>query len=121
MASIHELHKQLIRKERSSVEITQEALERIEALEPKLHSFLCVTPEHALEQARKVDAQIAAGEEIGPLAGIPIAIKDNMCTQGIPTTCGSRILENFIPPYESTVTQKLKDAGAVVLGKTNLD
>jgi aspartyl-tRNA(Asn)/glutamyl-tRNA(Gln) amidotransferase subunit A len=121
MASIHELHKQLIRKERSSVEITQEALDRIEALEPKLHSFLCVTPEHALEQARKVDAQIAAGEEIGLLAGIPIAIKDNMCTQGIPTTCGSRILENFVPPYESTVTQKLKDAGAVVLGKTNLD
>ncbi len=121
MASIRELHKQLIRKERSAVEITQEALNRIEALEPKLHCFLSLTPEHALAQARKVDALIAAGVEIGMLAGIPIAIKDNMCTRGIRTTCGSRILENFVPPYESTVTQKLLDAGAVMVGKTNLD
>lgn len=121
MASIRELHKQLIRKERSAVEIAQEALDQIQALEPKLHSFLHVTSEQALEQARQVDAKIAAGEEIGLLAGIPIGIKDNMCTQGIPTTCGSRILENFVPPYESTVTQRLKDAGAVMVGKTNLD
>jgi aspartyl-tRNA(Asn)/glutamyl-tRNA(Gln) amidotransferase subunit A len=121
MVSIRELHRQLIRKERSAVEITQEALDRIQELEPKLHSFLHVTSEHALEQARQVDAKIAAGEEIGLLAGIPIGIKDNMCTKGIPTTCASRILENFVPPYESTVTQKLKDAGAVMVGKTNLD
>src|SRR5919202_6513412 len=121
MASIRELHKQLISKERSAVEITQQALDRIQALEPKLHSFLCVTSDYALEQARQVDAKIAAGEEIGLLAGIPIGIKDNMCTKGIPTTCASRILENFVPPYESTVTQKLKDAGAVMVGKTNLD
>jgi aspartyl-tRNA(Asn)/glutamyl-tRNA(Gln) amidotransferase subunit A len=121
MASIRELHKQLIRKERSSLEITQEAVDRIQALEPSLHSFLCVTAEQALEQARQVDAKIAAGEEIGLLAGIPIGIKDNMCTKGIPTSCASRILENFVPPYESTVTQKLKDAGAVMVGKTNLD
>lgn len=121
MASIRELHQQLIRKERSSVEITQEALDRIQALEPKLHSFLCITADRALEQAKAVDAKIAAGEEIGLLAGIPIGIKDNMCTQGIPTTCGSKILENFIPPYESTVTQKLAQAGAVMVGKTNLD
>ncbi|BAZ29568.1 glutamyl-tRNA(Gln) amidotransferase subunit A [Cylindrospermum sp. NIES-4074] len=121
MASIRELHKQLIKKERSAVEITQEALDRIQALEPKLHSFLCVTAQQALEQARAVDAKIAAGEEIGILAGIPIGIKDNLCTKGIPTTCASRILENFVPPYESTVTQKLADAGAVMVGKTNLD
>lgn len=121
MASIRELHAQLIKKERSAVEIAQEALARIEVLEPKLHSFLRLTPELALEQARKVDAKIAAGEDIGPLAGIPIAIKDNICTKGIATTCGSRILENYIPPYESTVTQKLLDAGAVTLGKTNCD
>ncbi|HAJ64096.1 MAG TPA: Asp-tRNA(Asn)/Glu-tRNA(Gln) amidotransferase GatCAB subunit A [Cyanobacteria bacterium UBA8543] len=121
MASIRELHNQIIRKERSSVEITQEALDRIQALEPVLHSFLCVTSEYALEQARQVDAKISAGEEVGLLAGIPIGIKDNMCTKGIPTTCASRILENFVPPYESTVTQKLKDAGAVMVGKTNLD
>jgi len=121
MASIHELHQQLITKERTAVEITKEALQRIEALEPKLHSFLCVTADKALEQAHAVDAKIAAGEEIGLLAGIPIAIKDNMCTKGIPTTCGSKILQGFIPPYESTVTQKLAEAGAVMVGKANMD
>ncbi|MEH1909805.1 MAG: Asp-tRNA(Asn)/Glu-tRNA(Gln) amidotransferase subunit GatA [Nostoc sp.] len=121
MASIRELHQQLVKKERSAVEITQEALERIQALEPKLHSFLCVTAERALEQAGAVDAKIAAGEEIGLLAGIPVGIKDNLCTKGIPTTCASRILENFVPPYESTATQKLADIGAVMVGKTNLD
>ncbi|MBP5973963.1 Asp-tRNA(Asn)/Glu-tRNA(Gln) amidotransferase subunit GatA [Brasilonema sp. CT11] len=121
MASIRELHTQLINKERSAVEITRVALERIQALEPKLHSFLCVTAQRALEQAQQVDAKIAAGEEISILTGIPIGIKDNLCTKGIPTTCASRILENFVPPYESTVTQKLADAGAVMVGKTNLD
>ncbi|RAM51008.1 MAG: Asp-tRNA(Asn)/Glu-tRNA(Gln) amidotransferase GatCAB subunit A [Hapalosiphonaceae cyanobacterium JJU2] len=121
MASIRELHKQLVKKERCAVEITQEALDRIQTLEPKLHSFLCVTAERALEQARAVDAKIAAGEEIGLLAGVPIGIKDNICTKGITTTCASRILENFVPPYEATVTQKLAAAGAVMVGKTNLD
>lgn len=121
MASIRELHQQLTRKERSATEIAQETLERIQTLEPKLHSFLCVTADQALEQARQVDAKIAAGEEIGLLAGVPIAIKDNMCTKGIPTTCGSRILEGFVPPYESTVTTKLAQAGAVMVGKTNMD
>lgn len=80
-----------------------------------------MTADRALEQARQVDAKISRGEEIGLLAGIPIAIKDNMCTEGIRTTCGSKILENFIPPYESTVTQKLAAAGAVMVGKTNMD
>jgi aspartyl-tRNA(Asn)/glutamyl-tRNA(Gln) amidotransferase subunit A len=121
MASIRKLHEQLVKKERSATEITTEALDRIAALEPRLHSFLCVTAEQALESAKKVDGKIAAKEEIGLLEGIPVGIKDNMCTQGIPTTCASRILENFVPPYESTVTQKLKDAGIVMVGKTNLD
>jgi aspartyl-tRNA(Asn)/glutamyl-tRNA(Gln) amidotransferase subunit A len=121
MASIRELHQQLVRKERSAVEIATEALERVQALEPKLHSFISVTADRAIAQAQQVDAKIAAGEAIGPLAGIPIGIKDNLCTQGIRTTCGSRILENFVPPYESTVTQRLFDAGAVMVGKTNMD
>jgi aspartyl-tRNA(Asn)/glutamyl-tRNA(Gln) amidotransferase subunit A len=121
MASIRTLHQQLVKKERSATEITTEILERIQTLEPKLHSFLCVTSDRALETAKKVDAKIAAGETIGLLEGIPVGIKDNLCTQGIPTTCASRILENFVPPYESTVTQKLNEVGAVMVGKTNLD
>ncbi|NJK37489.1 MAG: Asp-tRNA(Asn)/Glu-tRNA(Gln) amidotransferase subunit GatA [Oscillatoriales cyanobacterium RM2_1_1] len=121
MASIRELHQQLVKKERSALEIAQEALDCIKTLEPKVNSFLCVTTEQALEQARQVDARIASGEEIGWLAGIPLGVKDNMCTVGVPTTCGSRILEGFTPPYESTVTEKLKATGAVVMGKTNLD
>jgi aspartyl-tRNA(Asn)/glutamyl-tRNA(Gln) amidotransferase subunit A len=80
-----------------------------------------VTADKAIASAQRVDAKIAAGETIGLLEGIPIGIKDNLCTRGIPTTCGSRILEGFVPAYESTVTQKLQDAGAVMVGKTNLD
>ncbi|KST68095.1 Asp-tRNA(Asn)/Glu-tRNA(Gln) amidotransferase subunit GatA [Mastigocoleus testarum] len=121
MVSIRKLHEQLVKKERSAVEITQETLDRIQAVEPDVNSFLHITADKALKQAQQVDAKIAAGEEIGMLAGIPIAIKDNMCTKGITTTCGSKILENFVPPYESTVTQKLAEAGAVLVGKTNLD
>jgi aspartyl-tRNA(Asn)/glutamyl-tRNA(Gln) amidotransferase subunit A len=119
--SIRELHQQLVKKERSATEITQATLAKIQQLEPKLHSFLTVTADHALAQAQRVDAQIAAGEAIGLLAGIPIGIKDNLCTRGIATTCGSKILQGFIPPYESTVTAKLAEAGAVMVGKTNLD
>jgi aspartyl-tRNA(Asn)/glutamyl-tRNA(Gln) amidotransferase subunit A len=121
MTSIQTLHQQLVKKERSAVEIATETLERIEAVEPKVHSFLAVTADLALETAQQVDRKIAAGESIGILEGIPIAVKDNMCMAGIPTTCGSKILENFIPAYESTVTAKLKAAGAVIVGKTNLD
>ncbi|MEO0532330.1 MAG: Asp-tRNA(Asn)/Glu-tRNA(Gln) amidotransferase subunit GatA [Cyanobacteria bacterium P01_A01_bin.123] len=121
MSFIRELHLQLTRKERTAVEITTAYLERIQTLEPQLHSFLSVTADHALAQAQIVDDNIAAGESIGLLAGIPLGLKDNLCTRGIPTTCASKILENFVPPYESTVTQRLGDAGAVCLGKTNLD
>ncbi len=121
MDSIRTLHQQLVKKERSAVEIAQAALDRVQRLEPQLHSFLAVTADVALAQAQQVDAKIAAGEEIGLLAGIPIGIKDNLCTQGIPTTCGSQILANFVPPFESTVTTKLAEAGAVMVGKTNLD
>ncbi len=121
MASIRELHHQLVSKEISAIELTQAALDRIEAVEPKLRSFLRVTTEVAIAQAQRVDAQIAAGESIGLLAGIPLGIKDNLCTQGVTTTCGSRILENFVPPFESTVTDRLFASGAIMVGKTNLD
>ncbi len=121
MSSIRALHQQLTQKERSAVEIAQSALDALEKLEPKLHSFLHIMADGALAQAQQIDAKIAAGEEIGLLAGIPTGLKDNLCTQGVPTTCGSRILQNFVPPYESTVTQKLRDAGAIAVGKTNMD
>jgi aspartyl-tRNA(Asn)/glutamyl-tRNA(Gln) amidotransferase subunit A len=121
MASIRELHQQLITKARSAVEITQAYLDRIEAVDPQVGSFLNVTADRALEQAAQIDGKIAAGEEIGLLAGIPIGIKDNLCTRGVTTTCASKMLAHFVPPYESTVTQKLADAGMVMVGKTNMD
>jgi aspartyl-tRNA(Asn)/glutamyl-tRNA(Gln) amidotransferase subunit A len=106
--------------EYSSEELTRTYLARIEKLDSKLNSFITVTPDRALEAARAADARIKAGEA-GPLAGIPLAHKDIFCTQGIRTSCGSKMLDNFVAPYESTVTARLKAAGVVTLGKTNMD
>lgn len=117
----HELHRLLHKREVSAEEICRAFLSRIEAVEDKIRAFVTVTADLALEQARAVDRKIAAGEEIPPLAGIPVAVKDNICTRGVRTTCSSRILYNFIPPYDATVVQKLKAAGTVFLGKTNMD
>ena len=97
------------------------ALARIEAVEPKVDAFLTVDREGALRQADAVDAARVAGAPAGPLAGIPVAVKDNMCTRGLPTTCGSRILEGYRPPYDAHVVERLRQAGAVLLGKTNCD
>ena len=103
------------------MELTQASLDRIAAVDGRVKSFLTVTADQAIAKAQQVDAQIAAGETIGLLAGIPIGIKDNLCTKGVVTTCASKILAGFVPPYESTVTSKLQMAGAVMVGKTNLD
>ena len=105
----------------SSKEIVQDKISRIKELDPTLNSFLTVNSEQALKNAEHVDNQRAAGEKLPLLAGIPLAIKDNLCTKGIKTTCASKILGNFVPPYESTVTERLFKSGAVMIGKTNMD
>jgi len=110
----------LAAREFSATELTQAHLAAIEALNPRLNAFITVTPELALDQAKAADARLAAGAA-GALTGIPLAIKDLFCTEGVRTTAASRILEPFIPPYESTVTAQLKTAGAIFLGKANLD
>jgi len=107
--------------ETSAVEVAEAHLDRIAKVDEKVHAFLHVDTEGALAAARAVDAKRAAGERLGPLAGVPLALKDLFTTRGVPTTCGSRILEGWIPPYDATVTRRLREADVVVLGKSNMD
>ena len=118
--SIKEAHSQLTSRQISSVELTQACLDRIEAVEDRVQSFLTLTPETALAQAEAADRMLAAGEG-GPLTGVPVQIKDVMCTEGVPTTCASRMLENFVPVYNATAVERLLGQGAVMLGKGNMD
>jgi len=117
----HELHAKLVNKEVSSVEITEAVYKRIDEVEDRVKAFVTLTKDGALAKAGEVDARIARGEDIGPLEGIPVVIKDNMCTEGVLTTCSSKMLHNFVPPYNATVVEKLHSAGAVVIGKANMD
>ncbi|NGM11958.1 Asp-tRNA(Asn)/Glu-tRNA(Gln) amidotransferase subunit GatA [Verrucosispora sp. WMMA2044] len=105
----------------SAVEVTQAHLDRIAAVDGRVNAFLHVDTEGALAAARDVDARRAAGAELGPLAGVPVAVKDVLTTKGVPTTVGSKILEGWRPPYDSTIVQRLRAAGTVMLGKTNMD
>jgi aspartyl-tRNA(Asn)/glutamyl-tRNA(Gln) amidotransferase subunit A len=105
----------------SAVEVAKAHLDRIEAVDPQVHAFLHVAADHAVRAARAVDERRAAGAPLGPLAGVPLALKDVFTTTDMPTTCGSRILEGWRPPYDATVTQRLRKAGVVILGKTNMD
>lgn len=115
------LARQIASGETTALAVCEAHLDRIKAIEPKLSAFNTVTAERALDRARALDAQQKAGAALGPLHGVPIAIKDNMCTAGVPTTASSRILRGFVPPYSATVVTRLEAAGAVMMGKTNLD
>ncbi|KAB2952680.1 Asp-tRNA(Asn)/Glu-tRNA(Gln) amidotransferase subunit GatA [Heliorestis acidaminivorans] len=117
----HELHELLVSKQVSAVELVNDVAARLEDVEPKVLAFVSQRIEDAKAEAARVDDKIASGETIGPLEGIPMAIKDNMCTEGIPTTCSSKMLHNFVPPYSATVVRKLNEAGAIMLGKVNMD
>ena len=118
--TIHEAHDRLARRELSSVELTQAVLARIAAVDDRVRAYLHVAAERALAQAREADARRAHGEHT-PLLGIPLAIKDVLCVEGLPYTCGSRILEGFVPFYSATAIERLRALGTVVLGKTNTD
>jgi aspartyl-tRNA(Asn)/glutamyl-tRNA(Gln) amidotransferase subunit A len=117
----HEVRSRILRREVSAEEVTRSLLERISKLNPIIHAYVTVDAEGAVARAKEIDSRIADGEKMGELCGIPIAVKDNICTLGMPTTCSSRILENFSPPYEATVVEAILEADAVILGKTNLD
>lgn len=117
----HELHDKLVKKEISSVELTENVYSRIDEVEDKVQAYVTLDKENALAQAAKVDAKIAAGEEIAPLAGIPGAIKDNICTKGLLTTCSSKMLANVVPIYDAHVIKNLRADDAVFTGKTNMD
>jgi len=119
--TIHELHDLLVKKEVTSREATEALYRRIKEVDKKLRAYLLLTEEEAYRQADQVDRKIAKGEEIGDLSGIPMGLKDILCTRGIRTTCGSKILENYVPFYDGTVVKKLRERNAVFLGKLNMD
>ena len=107
--------------ELSAQAVLEEHLDRIAARDDDIGAFNLVLTEQARAAAARIDEAVARGERIGPLAGVPVALKDNMCTRGIPTTCSSRMLDGWRPPYDATVVERLRGAGAVFVGKTNLD
>lgn len=117
----HELRDLLRSRQVSAEELAGSVFDQIERVDGVIRAFMTVTKEKALDTARLVDKKIKNGEEIAPLAGIPVAIKDNMCTRGVRTTCSSKILDNFVPPYDATIVERLKAVDAVIIGKTNLD
>ncbi len=120
-AGAAELADLLARQETSSVEVTRAHLDRIDSVDGDVHAFLHVAGEGALAEARAVDERRVAGEALPALAGVPVAVKDVLATRGMPTTCGSRILEGWVPPYDATVVTRLRAAGMPILGKTNMD
>src|SRR5579872_898208 len=119
--TIGRIQEGLRQREFSAVELAREALEFAERENPKTNAYLTFSSERALEAAEAVDRKLASGEDAGPLAGVPIAVKDVIVTKGLRTTCGSKLLEHYIPPYDATAVVRLEQAGGVILGKTNCD
>jgi len=119
--TLHEAHGLLKQRKISSTELTKSVLKRVAEVEGRVHACVTIVEDIALKTAEKVDSQIKTSREIAPLTGVPTLIKDIMCTKGIRTTCGSKMLENFVPPYDATVIEKLKAQKAVIVGKTNMD
>ena len=119
--TVEQVRKGLDAREFSAVDLAQSALEFAQAANPKTNAYLLFSPERAVEAAKRVDRMLAAGEDPGPLAGVPIAVKDVIVTKGVRTTCGSRLLERYIPPYDATAVTRLERAGGVIIGKTNCD
>jgi aspartyl-tRNA(Asn)/glutamyl-tRNA(Gln) amidotransferase subunit A len=115
------IRQDILSKKTTATQVAERFLSRLAAIDPKVRAFLSVTRDSALAQARKVDEKLAKGEKVGLLAGLPVAVKDNLCTIDAPTTCGSKILENYRPPYDATVVRRLREEDAVIVGKTNLD
>ncbi len=107
--------------ETTAVEAAESCFARMKEMEPEVHAFINLDEERAMDQAKKVQKEIEEGKLTGPLAGVPVAVKDNICTKGFATTCGSRMLEHFVPPYDAFAARKLKEAGIVILGKANMD
>ena len=116
-----ELGETIKKGETTAVEAAECCFARMKEMEPEVHAFINLDEERAMDQAKKVQKEIEEGKLTGPLAGVPVAVKDNICTKGLATTCGSRMLEHFVPPYDAFAARKLKEAGMVILGKANMD
>ena len=121
MSELLKFRQDLIAKKASAVELTTQSLARVVTADGRVKAFLTLMKDEALAQARAVDEKLAKGEPVGPLAGVPVAVKDNICVRGVKTTCGSKILAGYVAPYDATVVDRLRQADAVILGKTNLD
>ncbi|HEY3156320.1 MAG TPA: Asp-tRNA(Asn)/Glu-tRNA(Gln) amidotransferase subunit GatA [Candidatus Eisenbacteria bacterium] len=121
LESAEAIGRSVLSRERSAADVARTFLDRIDRTAEQLHTYLHRDRERTLAMAKAVDARIASGEKLTPLAGVPVALKDNLCTRGVPTTCGSRILEGYLPPYDAHVVERLREAGAVFTGKTNCD